>query len=242
VTRDEKKQIPRPLPRVRDYRLYQIPDYDQVSGMNDAESIAGFILAGGESSRMGADKGLLEIVGVPMIVRAAHLVESVVGARAVVVGTPEKYRSLGLRAIADDWRGCGPLGGIATALRASEADWNLMVACDLPHLTREWLEFLLQRALVSTEEAVVPMNLTPENTRGAEPLCAVYHKGCEPTLRRALERGMRKATDGLAELRVEVIEPAAWKGFDSDGLLFKNVNTPADYEQAKRKFAGRAGR
>ncbi len=203
---------------------------------------AGFILAGGESSRMGVDKGLLEIAGEPMILRAAQLVESVAGAQPVVVGTPEKYRDLGLRAIADDWPGCGPLGGIATALRASDADWNLVVACDLPYLTREWLEYLLQRARDSAEEAVVPMNLTPENKRGAEPLCAMYHKGCEPTLRRAMERGVRKVTDGLAELRVEVIEPKEWKGFDSDGLLFKNVNTLADYEQAKRKFAGRAGR
>jgi molybdenum cofactor guanylyltransferase len=210
--------------------------------MNDVASIAGFILAGGESSRMGVDKGLLEIAGEPMIVRTVRLVESIVGAAAVVVGTPEKYGALGLRSIADDWPGCGPLGGIATALRSSQVDWNLIVACDLPYLTRGWLEYLLQRARDSAEEAVVPMNLTPANKRGAEPLCAVYHKGCEPTLRRALERGVRKVTDGLAELRVEVIEPKEWKGFDSDRLLFKNVNTPADYEQAKRKFAGRAGR
>ena len=203
--------------------------------------VAGFILAGGESSRMGVDKGLLEIAGAPMIVRAARLAEAVTGTPAVVVGAPEKYRGLGLRAIADDWPGCGPLGGIATALRASEADWNLIVACDLPHLTQEWLQYLLQRARDSAEEAVVAMNVTPANKRGAEPLCAMYHKGSEPALRRALERGVRKVTDGLAQLRVEVIEPAEWKGFDSDGLLFKNVNTPADYEEAKAKFAGRAG-
>jgi molybdopterin-guanine dinucleotide biosynthesis protein A len=210
--------------------------------MSDLIPIGGFILAGGESSRMGVDKGLLEIAGEPMIVRAARLVESVVGARAVVVGTPEKYRGLGLRAIADDWPGCGPLGGIATALRASDADWNLIVACDLPYLTREWLEFLLARARDSAADAVVPMNLTAEKKRGAEPLCAAYHKRGEAALRRALERGVRKVTDGLAELRIEVIEPAEWKGFDSDGLLFKNVNTPAEYEEAERKLAGRAGR
>ncbi|MGA9570988.1 MAG: molybdenum cofactor guanylyltransferase [Candidatus Acidiferrales bacterium] len=213
-----------------------------MSETDHVATVAGFILAGGQSSRMGVDKGLLEIAGEPMIVRVARSVESVVGAPAMVVGTPEKYRELELRAIADDWPGFGPLGGIATALRASDADWNLIVACDLPYLTREWLEYLLRRARDSAEEAVVPMNLTPENERGAEPLCAVYHKGCEPMLRRAVERGVRKVTDGLAELRVEVIEPAEWKGFDSDGLLFKNVNTPADYEQAKRKFAGRPGR
>jgi molybdopterin-guanine dinucleotide biosynthesis protein A len=203
-------------------------------------STAGFILAGGKSSRMGVDKGLLEIAGVPMIARAARLVESAVGSPVVLVGTPEKYRGLGLRAIPDDWPGCGPLGGIATALRASGAEWNLIVACDLPYLTREWLQYLLQRACDSAEEAVVARNLTPANRRGAEPLCAMYHKGGEPELRRALQRGVRKVTDGLAELRVEMIEPAKWKGFDSDGLLFKNVNTPADYEEAEAKFAGRA--
>jgi molybdopterin-guanine dinucleotide biosynthesis protein A len=214
-----------------------------MSEANHVAAVGGFILAGGESSRMGVDKGLLEIAGVAMIVRAARLVESVVGAPAgVVVVTPEKYRGLGLRAIADDWPGCGPLGGIATALRASDAEWNLIVACDLPYLTRAWLEYLLQRARDSDAEAVVPMNLTPANKRGAEPLCAVYHKGCEPAIRRGLEQGVRKVTDGLAELRVEMIEPVKWKGFDSDGLLFKNVNTPADYEEAKARFAGSAER
>src|ERR1700729_265179 len=135
--------------------------------MSNVVSIAGFILAGGESSRMGVDKGLLEIAGVPMIARAARLVESVVGSPVVVVGTPEKYRELRLRAIADDWPGCGPLGGIATALAASDAEWNLIVACDLPYLTREWLQYLLQRARDSAEEAVVARNLTPANRAGA---------------------------------------------------------------------------
>jgi molybdenum cofactor guanylyltransferase len=211
-----------------------------MSETNHVAAVGGFILAGGESSRMGVDKGLLEIAAEPMIVRAARLVESVVGAPPVVVGTPEKYRGLGLRAIADDRPGCGPLGGIATALRASDAEWNLIVACDLPYLTRAWLEYLLRRARDSDAEALVAMNLTPANKRGAEPLCAVYHKGGEPAIRRALEQGVRKVTDGLAELRVELIEPAKWKGFDSDGLLFKNVNTPADYEEAKAKCGGRA--
>ena len=188
---------------------------------------------------MGMDKGLLEIDGVPLIVRTARLVDGVdrMVSAATVVGRPETYQRIGLRAIADNWPGCGPLGGIATALRASDTEWNLIVACDLPYLACEWLQFLSRRARESVADAVVPMS-----ERGAEPLCAMYHTGGEPAMRRALELGVRKVTDGLAELRVEVIEPAEWKGFDSGGLLFKNVNTPADYEQAKRKFAGRAGR
>ena len=183
---------------------------------------------------MGVDKGLLMVDGVPLIVRTATVVDAVAGA-ATVVGQPEKYESLGLCAIADDWPGGGPLGGIATALRASDAEWNLVVACDLPYLTREWLEFLVQRARASAADAVVPVN-----ERGAEPLCAMYHSRCEPAIRGALEEGTRKVTEGLARVRVKYLEPPEWKCFDSDGLLFKNMNTPADYQEAKTRLAVRA--
>lgn len=183
---------------------------------------------------MGVDKGLLAIGGVAVILRTARIVKLVAGP-ACVVGGVELYRGLGLRAIADDWPGAGPLGGIATALRASQSDWSLIVACDLPYLTRPWLEFLAQRARASAADAVVPMN-----ARGAEPLCALYRARCEVAIRRALEEGTRKVTDGLARLRVEYLEPAEWKCFDSEGLLFKNMNTPAAYEEAKTRLTVRA--
>jgi molybdenum cofactor guanylyltransferase len=201
---------------------------------NARTQVAGFILGGGKSLRMGVDKGLLEIAGVAQIVRTARLVELIAGS-ARVVGAPQIYRGLGLHAIADDWPGCGPWGGIATALRASEAEWNLIVACDLPYLKRPWLEFLLRRAGGSAADAVVPMN-----ERGAEPLCAVYHSRGQAAIRGALEEGTRKVTEGLARIRVEYLEPAEWKSFDSDGLLFKNMNTPADYQEAKARLAVRA--
>jgi len=192
--------------------------------------VAGFVLAGGASSRMGSAKALLEIGGVPLLVRTVRLVESA-AEPVTVIGNAGAYESLGVRAIDDDLPGAGPLGAIATALRASSAPWNLVVACDLPHLTREWLEYLAGRALASPADAVLPMN-----ARGAEPLCAAYHKRGEAAIRAAIERGVRKVTDGLKELRVETIEPAEWKAFDSDGLLFKNMNLPADYEEAKARL------
>jgi molybdopterin-guanine dinucleotide biosynthesis protein A len=204
--------------------------------------VRGFILAGGESSRMGTNKGFLEIGGVPLILRTARIVESVVGNASgdlsTVVGSPELYRPLGLRAIADDYPGCGPLGGIATALHACDAEWNLVVACDLPYLTKPWLEFLAQRARACKPSAGVDA-VVPMNERGAEPLCAMYRKCCEPAFREALESGTRKVTNGLARVRVEYLEPAEWKSFDSDGLLFKNMNTPADYEEAKVRLTMR---
>ena len=196
------------------------------------EQIGAFILAGGESTRMGRDKALLELDGAPLILRVARLVESVAGT-PVVVGAPERFTALSLRVVADDWPVAGPLGGIATALRVSSARWNLIVACDLPYLTKAWLESLVGRALLSDADAVLPMN-----ERGAEPLCAMYQSRGGPAIRAALERGTRKVTDGLAGLRVENIEPAEWKAFDSEGLLFKNMNSPADYEEAKARLDG----
>lgn len=199
--------------------------------MKNRESrVSGFVLAGGESTRMGRNKALLELCGVPMIVQTVRLVAEVVKS-ATVVGSPETYAALKFRAIRDDWPGAGPLGGIATALRASETEWNLVVACDLPYLTPQWLSYLVQRGADSSADAVLPMNLT-----GAEPLCAMYSKGAEAAISLALDRGTRKVTDGLASVRVEYLEPAEWKDFDSDGLLFKNMNSAADYEEAKARL------
>jgi molybdenum cofactor guanylyltransferase len=201
----------------------------------NGKQFAGFVLAGGQSSRMGRDKALLELNGVPLVVRTSQLVETVAGA-PTIVGAPERLNGLGLRVIPDDWPGAGPLGGIATALQATSAVWNLIVACDLPYLTTAWLENIVARALTSEADAVLP-----KNERGAEPLCAMYRKKCEPVIRTALERGTRKVTDGLADLHVKYIEPGEWKAFDSDGFLFKNMNSPADYEEAKVRMNRRAG-
>jgi molybdopterin-guanine dinucleotide biosynthesis protein A len=203
------------------------------SNMSNATTFAcaAFILTGGASTRMGADKALLELEGVPLLLRTANLLAPLVPS-VTVVGAPERYARLGLRVVADDAPGLGPLGGIATAVKHTTAPWNLVVACDLPYLTREWLDYLVGRALASTADAVLP-----QSERGDEPLCAVYHQRCASPIARALVRGVRKVTDGLADCVVEKVLPAEWKPFDSSGCLFKNMNTPEDYAAAREKFA-----
>jgi molybdenum cofactor guanylyltransferase len=240
--------------------------------VNTASHIAGFILAGGRSSRMGRDKAMLEIDGVTMMDRAIDLLRRVGIEPAVVGSFDESSLRVGVPVIPDDWPGAGPLGGIATALRYSQTPWNLVIACDTPYLTTEWLEFLKDRAcatfqaeqrpaettsgaeapsqqttLMSELKLRAPKNPTssvdavvPMNEDGAEPLCAMYNKSAEAAIWGALENGTRKVTDGLAKLRVDCIERAEWKGFDSDGFLFKNMNEPADYAEAKARLGGRA--
>ena len=202
--------------------------------MQHFEQVAGFILAGGQSSRMGCDKALLEIAGVPLLVRTARLLEPRVPG-VTVIGPPERYAALGLRVVPDDRAGLGPLGGIATALRISSSEWNLVVGCDLPYLTGDWLDWLIARARASPADAVVP-----ESARGLEPLCAIYRARCAPALAAALARGVRKASDAVAALAMEKVTVGQWKAFEAGGALFQNLNTPDDYQQARARLEGKA--
>ena len=192
--------------------------------------VSGFILAGGASSRMAQDKALLQITGTELVVRAAKLLDPLV-ADLTVIAPAGRYDTLGLSVVPDDKAGLGPLGGIATALRKSSQPWALVVGCDLPFLTAAWLSYLISRTTASDADVVLP-----ESARGLEPLCAVYHTRAWPAIRDALGRGVRKVTDGLAGLQVEIIPARETKRFDSDGWLFKNVNTPGEYEDARRQL------
>ncbi len=195
--------------------------------MASDQRIGTFILAGGKSSRIGKPKGLLPLAGRPLIFHIARLLKSF-GEAPVIVGRQSDYSGLGFRVIPDDRRNLGPLGGICTALRVTSHGWNLIVGCDLPFLTQEWLEFLIARAMNSPADAVIPLN-----DGGYEPLCAMYRQRARTSIEGALARGVRKVTDGLAELTLTTIAPSEWKAFDPRGTLFKNINTPADYEEAR---------
>jgi molybdenum cofactor guanylyltransferase len=158
--------------------------------------------------------------------------------KIAIIGDGKKYGGFRVTCIADRWPGEGPLGGIITALdasaRSSAAEisaptWNLIVGCDMPFLTREWLTYLIQLALVSSADVVVP-----ESIHGLEPLCACWRTAANTTLRQAFDRGTRKVSEAMKHLRMEVLDETQWKRFDSAGRLFWNMNTPADYEEARR--------
>lgn len=187
-----------------------------------------FILAGGASSRMGSDKAWLQIGGVPLVIRMANLLGNV-AEQVTLIAPPNRFAELPLRVFADDEPDLGPLGGIATALRVSRADWNIVTGCDLPFLTGEWLTFLVERASKSKADAILPQSLQGH----FEPLCAMYRTSARTAISDALRRGVRKVTDGLAALALEAIRVEEWKPFDTQGLLFKNMNAPEDYEHAR---------
>lgn len=197
------------------------------------QQISGYIQAGGGSTRFGSDKALAVFDGKSSLKRTAELVEETCGT-VKIVSSSAAYNDSGIPILRDAWPGKGPLGGIVTAIRetrshSNEAAWSLIVSCDMPFLSREWLGFLCQRALESDAQVVAP-----ESGNGLEPLCACWRSDGLETLQSAFDEGVRKVTQGMKRLRMEVLDERAWKRFDNDGRLFWNMNTPEDYAEAKR--------
>ena len=194
----------------------------------------GYVLAGGASSRFGQDKALIELGGRPALVRTLEVLARTTVRRTLVIGEKVRYAKFGAHCVRDKWPGEGPLGGIITALLRSVPDkygyyWNLIVSCDMPFLTAEWLNFLCERARKSEAQVVLA-----QSANGPEPLCACWRTDAVGTLKTAFERGVRKVTDGIALLRAEVLDERDWKRFDSSGRLFWNMNTAADYAEAAK--------
>jgi len=130
--------------------------------------ITGILLAGGKSSRMGKEKGLVEFKGKPLIQYGIDLLSSFTDRIIISSGNPD-YIPFGYEIIPDEVSGQGPAAGLAAALQCSNTPWNVVLACDLPFLEREFIEELLNSS--PNYQAVVPMH-----NGKMEPLAALYHK------------------------------------------------------------------
>ncbi len=194
-------------------------------------SVHGFVLTGGRSSRMGRDKALLPFADRPLAAWMAELVKGVCG-EVSLVGSRAKYSGLGFPVIEDIFRDSGPLAGIHAALAHSDAPFSLIVGCDMPNLSPDFLNRLLEIAMEGDSDAVVPES----EAFGYEPLCAVYSRNCLPRIEEALRNGERKASSIFPRLRVRPVMCREWRAFDPLGKLFQNLNTLEDYEQARMKL------
>jgi molybdopterin-guanine dinucleotide biosynthesis protein A len=204
-------------------------------------SLRGYVLAGGASSRFGSDKALVELGGKTALTRVTEVLRQSGVREVVVVGGHACCATMSARCLEDRWPGEGPLGAIVTALLCSLAaepppSWNLVVSCDMPFLTAHWLAYMIGRAAGSDADVIVPQSAGGR----FEPLCACWRTACAEPLRAVFESGVRKVTGGMQHFRVEVLGEKDWKRFDNQGRLFWNMNTRADYEEAKRILA--AGR
>jgi molybdopterin-guanine dinucleotide biosynthesis protein A len=184
---------------------------------------AGFVLAGGRSSRMGRDKALLTLGGEPLVKRGIRKL-SAICAEVAIAGGSEDLTRFG-RVIPDRSGGCGPLGGIVSALEQSLFEWNLFLPVDAPYVPISVLKALL---FMAGGFAGVCVMARVEGWM--QPLCAVYSRKALGVLERELAAGRWKvvlAIESAGPVRVIDFEDASW---------FANLNTPEEFAEAEKRL------
>jgi molybdenum cofactor guanylyltransferase len=185
---------------------------------------SGFVLAGGASKRMGRDKALLPYAGTTLVEHVAKTVRDAAGS-VTLIGDPSKLGALGMPVIPDQVPSCGPVSGIYTALRVTQTDWNLVLACDMPSVTSAILRELLRRAETSATHCVAA-----SGSEGlAEPLCALYHRRCLPALEQAIRDKRFKMRHLVDEIGVTLAPVSP--------LALANLNTPAEWAELESRLA-----
>ena len=197
--------------------------------MEKTISLSAIVLAGGQSSRMGQDKALISLQGVPLLRQICDIALSCASEVYVVTPWPERYQDVLPNTchviqevpLPGETEPHGPLVGFAQALDRVETDWVLLLACDLPHLQVKVLQDWAMELEKTAPDAIA---LLPRHPKGWEPLCGFYRRQCLPILTQYIDEGGRSFQHWLAQNPVQELPV-------SDTQLLFNCNTPADLEQ-----------
>lgn len=177
-------------------------------------NITAFILAGGMSRRFGEDKALYHHRGKPLIAWPLGQLEPYFNKLFIIAKNESDYHHLGLPIIEDQLPYQTPLAGIYTGLKCSLTDWNLFVGCDMPFMTPQVIETMIQ----AVPDQHVPIRiLVPRTPQGLEPIAAIYHK--------SLAEVILNEQDTISSLK-GFIRSQKYKSIDfKSSKPFTNVNT-----------------
>ncbi|CAN5590798.1 molybdenum cofactor guanylyltransferase [soil metagenome] len=197
------------------------------------QEISAAVLAGGQSRRMGTDKALLQLGGVPLLARAIHAI-SAVSNDVFVIGDRPAYHGFGVSVVADAFPDTGTLGGIATALRNAKRDYVLVVACDMPLLNVDLLQSLVNER--RDYDALVPVLARERSQQGGkqtfETLHAIYAKSCLPFIEARIRQEKYKVVGFLEDVTVRTVDEAWLRNVDPELLSFVNTNDRAELDRA----------
>lgn len=187
------------------------------------------ILCGGRSARMGRPKALLELAGLPLIVRvcaaAAEVADDVVVVSSAGLDLPPLPDVC--RVVLDREDYAGPLVGLCRGSETLEkaSGHTFVCGCDYPFLTGRFLSGLLSLA----GEAEV----TSLSGDGPQPLCAWYRTETFGRARTMCASGERRLTAFYDQLQARVVDHEELAGLDPERATI-NVNTEEAFERAKR--------
>ena len=173
------------------------------------------ILAGGKSTRMGEDKGLMLLNGKPMVQYVIDAFE-LLTKNIIIIANNDLYTKFGLPVYVDLVKDKGPLVGIVTGLTNSKSEQNWIISCDSPFVKYDLLVELMNQ--LDGKECAMP---TYENKK--HPLIAAYRTSSLTRLKEQLLLDNLKLMKALEELDVN-----AFTANNFDPINFKNINSKAD--------------
>ena len=195
-------------------------DVDLRDPATPSPALAGVVLCGGRSVRMGIDKATIEVGGTTLLDRATSRLAEVCD--PVLIAPGDLTLAVDPRRLVHDAPpGAGPLAGIAGALRHSPHRLLAVVAVDMPWLDPPLLGFLAAR--IGDRDVAVC-----ETDRGVEPLHAVYARSALPAIDAALSGPDRSVRGVIGRLRALIIAEDGWRAAGFSERFANNVNTPAD--------------
>jgi molybdopterin-guanine dinucleotide biosynthesis protein A len=194
--------------------------------MDATSAVSAFILAGGKSTRMGADKAFVLLDGRTLLERALDLAHSVTP-DVRIVGDPAKFAQFG-PTVEDIFPNCGPLGGIHTALRSSRTELNMVLAVDVPFVSTALLQYLIKRA-----RRFASAEVTVAHSGGNwQPLCAVYRRNFADAAEQSLRAGHYKIDKLFAATSTQTIAEEELKAAGFPPEMFRNLNTREELAEA----------
>jgi len=181
--------------------------------MVDIRNITGIVLAGGKSSRMGSDKGLLTINSKMFIVRVIDALKPLVD-DIIIVSNNKTYDQFGYQRVTDIFKDSGPLAGLYSGLYHSETEFNLVLSCDIPMITTEVLYKLVDTDYKNYDVVQI------QSEHKTMPLIAIYKKTCLNKCLELLKQGERRLRFAVSQLNTKtIIIDSEWS------KLVRNINT-----------------
>jgi molybdopterin-guanine dinucleotide biosynthesis protein A len=187
------------------------------------------IQAGGQSSRMGVDKGLVELCGRTMIENIIDRLEIFADEMLITSNLPKKYERFGIQVFSDIYKNYGALAGLHTALSYASHEMVFVIACDLPFVNRKLFKYMKNIFEAKTVDVVIPRT---EN--GFEPFYAFYRKStCLPLITQAIDSGKKRLISWHENAIVHPVYETYLREFDPTLSSFININTPEELLEAQ---------
>lgn len=187
------------------------------------KAATGVILSGGRSLRMGEDKAFIEIEGMPIVQRICRLFLLLFQEVIIITSRKERYLQFGVKVYEDIIPDLGALGGLYTAITSASFSYSFVVACDMPFLRRNVIEYLIQKR--DDYDVIIPRTWD-----GLQPLHAIYSKNCLEAIQTVLKQNKRRIIDFLPLVHTNIVDSSEFYSLDPDMESFININTPEDLD------------